>query len=652
MMALRFKRKPIFDLFKLDFSAGQSGEHTEAVPFTHQRNSKTTRRGCALPVRKSMNRTIESRKLAVTDDHAILLEASSLTPGSRERSFLFRDPIEWLEARDLSELPMFFGKLAAARALGLWSAGYFSYECGYHFEPRAALDFVRNQEDLPLAAFGLYSAPAIFTADPSTSGLALGVESLSLGISSEEFQQKVRIIHSYIESGDTYQVNLTDQVRARYPGSPLELFAHMMEAQPVAFGALFRLGDRFILSASPELFFRVQGRHIIVRPIKGTATRGRDAGEDAARMEALANDEKNRAENVMIADLMRSDLGRVAETGSVRVGRLFAVERLPSLLQMSTEITATLRTDVTLYKLFASLFPSGSIVGAPKVRTMQLIQELEGRPRGVYTGSIGYFAPNGESAFSVAIRTAVLQGQHLHMGVGAGITYDSVAGEEYQECKLKAEFLTDNSFSLIETMRCEAGKCLLLPLHLERLRASADYFGFRFPRTELIDAIESAVRESSDRGASKLRLELRRDGSRTLSELAAIEEESELSRAMLWPEPVQSGDRFLRHKTTRRALYNRATQVSSERGYADAIFHNERGIVTEGAISNIVVKQGDCWLTPPVDAGVLPGVYRTSLLKRMPEIQIVEFSVEQLLGADEVWLTNAVRGMRRVVIES
>jgi para-aminobenzoate synthetase / 4-amino-4-deoxychorismate lyase len=599
-----------------------------------------------------MSRTIEYRKLAATEDHAILLEASSLTAGPHVRSFLFRNPVEWLEARDLSELPMFFGKLEAARAQGLWSAGYFSYECGYHWEPRAALDFKPNREDLPLAAFGLYLAPALFTADPSPPGLARGVESSFLGISYEDFQDKIRLVHSYIEAGDTYQVNLTDQVRARYPASALELFAHMMEAQPVEFGALLRVGDRFILSASPELFFRVQGRHIIVRPIKGTASRGRDAAEDATRIEALANDEKNRAENVMIVDLMRNDLGRVAETGSVRVGKLFAVERLPSLLQMSTEITATLRSNVTLYQLFASLFPSGSIVGAPKVRTMQLIQELEGRPRGVYTGSIGYFAPNGESAFSVAIRTAVLQGECLHMGVGAGITYDSVAREEYQECKLKAEFLKDNSFSLIESMRCEGGTCLLLPLHLERLQASAEYFGFRFPGMELIEAIESAVRESADRGASKLRLELSRDGGWTLSELEVLAKEPEVSRAILWPEPVQSGDRFLRHKTTRRALYNHAAQVSRERGYIDAIFQNERGVVTEGAISNIVVKHGDRWLTPPVDSGLLPGVYRASLLRRMPEIQVVEFSVEQLLGADEVWLINAVRGMRRVVIEN
>ncbi len=608
-------------------------------------------RGCRLLAGESMSRTIEYRKLAATEEHAILLEASSLVAGSHRPSFLFRNPVEWLEARDLSELPTFFQKLEAARGQGLWSAGYFSYECGYHWEPRAASDFIPSPENLPLAAFGLYLAPTTFTADLSPSGPAQGVENPSLGISYEEFQQKIGIIHGYIESGDTYQVNLTDQVQARYPESAWKLFAHMMEAQPVEFGALLRMGDRFILSASPELFFRVQGRHIIVRPIKGTAPRGQDAEEDAKRMEALAKDEKNRAENVMIADLMRSDLGRVAETGSVHVAKLCAVERLPSLLQMSTEITATLRSDVTLYQLFASLFPSGSIVGAPKVRTMQLIRELEGRARGVYTGSIGYFAPNGESAFSVAIRTAVLRGDHLHMGVGAGITYDSVASEEYQECKLKAEFLKDNSFSLIESMRCEGGECMLLPLHLERLQGSAEYFGFRFFRRELLEAIENAMCESSVRSASKLRLELRRDGSWTLSELIVLEEEPECSRAMLWPESVQSGDRFLRHKTTRRALYNYAAHVSHERGYVDAIFHNERGVVTEGAISNIVVKNGDCWLTPPIDAGVLPGVYRASLLKRMPEIQVEEFSVEQLLGADEVWLTNAVRGMRRVIIE-
>ncbi len=598
-----------------------------------------------------MSCTIEYRKLAATEEHAILLESSSVPARPNERSLLFRKPVEWLEARELSELPLFFQKLEAARAQGLWSAGYFSYECGYHWEPKAAPGFVPSPRDLPLAAFGLYLAPIEFTAGPGPFGRARGVEGPSLAISCKDFQQKVRTIHGYIEAGDTYQVNLTDQVQAPYAGSAWELFAHMMEAQPVAFGALLRFGDRFILSASPELFFRVEGRHIVVRPIKGTAPRGRDAREDAIRMEALTNDEKNRAENLMIVDLMRSDLGRVAETGSVHTGKLFTVERLPSLLQMSTEISATLRSDVTLYRLFAGLFPSGSIVGAPKVRTMQLIRELEGRPRSVYTGSIGYFAPNGDSVFSVAIRTAVLRAERLHMGVGAGITYDSVATEEHQECQLKAEFLKDSSFSLIESMRCEEGKCLLLPLHLERLQASAEYFGFRFPRTEIIEAIECAMR-ASDRGASKLRLELGRDGSCALSELAVLEEEPEASKALLWPYPVQSGDRFLRHKTTRRGLYNHALQVSQARGYVDAIFHNERGIVTEGAISNIVVKHGDGWLTPPIDAGVLPGVYRTSLLQRMPEIQIVEFSVEKLLSADEVWLTNAVRGMRRVVVES
>jgi len=247
-----------------------------------------------------MNRTIENRNLAATEDHAILLEASSLTAGSPERSFLFRNPVEWLEARDLSELPLFFQRLEAARAQGLWSAGYFSYECGYHWEPTAALNFIPNQVNLPLAAFGLYLAPTLFTADLIPSGLARGVESPSLGISCEDFQEKIRIVHGYIEAGDTYQVNLTDQVRARYSGSALQLFAHMMEAQPVAFGALLRLGDRFILSASPE-----SPLHLSLHSFQSTAD-----GEHKAHFELAGND-----------DLPQRHLHLIALQNSVHIER-------------------------------------------------------------------------------------------------------------------------------------------------------------------------------------------------------------------------------------------------------------------------------------------------------------------------------------------
>jgi para-aminobenzoate synthetase/4-amino-4-deoxychorismate lyase len=481
--------------------------------------------------------------------------------------------------------------------------------------------------------------------------VAVGLQSKSLDIPLELFARKVGQIRNYIETGDTYQANLTTRLRASFEGEAVELFNHMMQAQPVEFGALLHIDNCCILSASPELFFRLKGSHITVRPMKGTAKRGRDSQEDAERMQALANDEKNRAENIMIADLMRNDLGRVAEMGSVRIKKLFDVEQFPSVLQMSTEIDALLRPDVTLYELFASLFPSGSIVGAPKLRTMQILRELEGRERGVYTGSIGFFSPDREAVFSVSIRTVVLRDTHLEMGVGAGITYDSTAVDEYRECLLKADFLTETPFSLIETMRWEDGGCALLPLHLARLEASAKYFGFPFSRLALAEVIDKATAEWADPAASKLRLTLARDGTFSLSGPELVRDEEAPSRAMLWPIPVQSADPFLRHKTTRRQLYDQALSQAHSRGYVDAIFQNERGAVTEGAIHNILVRHGENWRTPPLDAGVLPGVYRAFLLKTMPQLIVAEFSTHDLLTADEVWMTNALRGVRVVTVE-
>ncbi len=456
----------------------------------------------------------------------------------------------------------------------------------------------------------------------------------------------MRSVRHWIERGDTYQVNLTDRFHARTEGSPEALFARMTAAQPVAYGALLRVGLHTILSASPELFFRLRGRAITVCPMKGTAARGRDAAEDAARITALHTDEKNRAENIMIVDLLRSDLGRIAETGSVRVKELFAVERLPSLLQMTSTVTAKLRPEVDLYAIFASLFPSGSIVGAPKVRTMQIVRELEGRDRGPYTGAIGFAAPSGEAVFSVAIRTAVLDGDRLSMGVGAGITYDSDPAAEYAECLLKAEFLREPPFALIETMRWENGSCPLLDRHLDRLGASAAYFDFRWEEQRVRHEIEARGSQLSRTGAWKLRCTLDRAGELAWSPPERIESQLMPLKVQVWPEPVRSGGRFLRHKTTRRALYDRAFHQASAQGYADAVFLNERGMITEGAIHSIFARHGSRWRTPPLDAGVLPGVYRAHLLAAMPGIEEASFSLDALLAADEVWLTNAVRGIR------
>ncbi len=583
----------------------------------------------------------EAREQAVLQPGAILLEGH----GSSERSFLFTDPVEWIEVRELSELPSLFARIEAAQEQGLWAAGYVGYECGYGWEPTVAPGF-RPSHPLPLAAFGLYREPQLCTATarprPSEVHLAGG----DLDIGPEAFACKVKAVHRLIEGGDTYQVNLTDRFQANYNGSAAALFARMMEAQPVAYGAFLQLGAHTILSASPELFFHLRKREITMRPMKGTAARGRDAAEDAEQMRWLAADEKNRAENVMIVDLQRSDLGRIAEVGTVQVRDLFAVERLPSLLQMTSTVSATLRPEVTLYDIFASLFPSGSIVGAPKVRTMQIVRELESRERGPYTGAIGFVAPDGEAVFSVAIRTAVLAGDELTMGVGAGITYDSDPSKEYEECRLKCAFLSEEPFQLIETMRWEAGTCALLDFHLERLQSSAAYFGFTCDQSRVRCNIEAKAAQLPGSGAWKLRLTLDRGGILTWSTPELLQTDPERLKALLWPEPVRSGDRFLRHKTTRRAVYDNALRQARAQGFTDAVFRNEHGLVTEGAIHNIVVRHGDRRRTPPLNAGVLPGVCRAHLLATMPGLLEEPFTVEEMLDADEVWLCNALRGVR------
>jgi para-aminobenzoate synthetase/4-amino-4-deoxychorismate lyase len=592
------------------------------------------------------------RRRAAEKPGCVLLEDSRLGAG-RGPSYFFCEPMEVVHARTLADLPEVFARIERGRSAGLWAAGYVGYECGYHWEPTAAPAFVSAAGAMPLASFGLYRAPEIFMTElkfwpAERSGSLPGWR---FGIDEAAFTRKVHSIRAWIEAGDTYQVNLTDRFTTEGLPAPDALFTQMMQAQPVAYGALLHLGEAHILSASPELFFRLDDRRITVRPMKGTARRGRDSAEDAEGMAALALDEKNRAENLMIVDLLRNDLGRIAEMGSVKVEKLFEVERLPTLLQMSSEISATQRADVDAYAVFAALFPSGSIVGAPKVRTMQILRQLEGRARGVYTGAIGYFAPDPQGArravFSVAIRTAVVRAGAAEMGAGAGITYSSEPAAEYAECLLKADFLREEPFELIETLRVEDGRCALLERHLARLGASAAYFDFNFQGELVREAVEAECVRLVP-GVWRLRLTLDRGGCVRFSAAEPIEPDVLPLKAMLWPEPVCSQDRFLRHKTTRRALYDHAIAQARAEGCADAIFLNERGQLTEGAIHSVMVRHGRRWRTPTLDSGALPGVYRAHLLATMPELEESDFFLDELLAADEIWLTNAVRGVRSV----
>ncbi|HXR38851.1 MAG TPA: aminodeoxychorismate synthase component I [Terracidiphilus sp.] len=463
----------------------------------------------------------------------VLLESAAPAPADSHPApppptRLFTAPLRICVANHPAELPHLFAEIERAVASGLYAAGYFSYECAAFFEPRAAtpgnLPAAPIPQPLaqPVAWFGIYSQPQIFdhqsgafpkgdppaladfrSAAPSPHPSADSSLDCTLALTEHEYAQRIEAIHEFIRSGDVYQLNFTVPLRVHVPGSSAALHQRLRARQPVPYAAFLHTqhGHR-ILSFSPELFFRVDSlgetRRITTRPMKGTAPRGRTTSEDRAQANWLRSDPKNRAENVMIVDLLRNDLGRLCAFGTVRAHDLFAVERYPTLWQMTSTVTGQLRPEVGFQQIFRALFPCGSITGAPKIRAMQLIAQLEAQPRGVYTGAIGFFSKE-ETVFNVAIRTLSLDGDRGVMGVGSGIVIDSDPAAEFRECLLKAEFLTSSSthpspdsFSLVETMLWQ-GEYPLLDLHLDRLEDSARYFAFPFNRAQVQAALQSHV---------------------------------------------------------------------------------------------------------------------------------------------------------------
>lgn len=483
------------------------------------------------------------------------------------------------------------------------------------------------------------------------------------------FGAAVSRIHDWIEAGHTYQVNFTQRLRFDAFGDPIAFYAGLRAAQRVPYGALARLpDDTWVLSLSPELFVRHDGRgELVTRPMKGTAPSSGDAGRDAQAAVALAADPKNRAENVMIVDLLRNDLGRIARPGSVAVPQRFEVQPFGRVLQMTSTVTATAMPDVTLASLMTALFPCGSITGAPKRRTMEIIAELEQAPRGLYTGAIGWVdAPSripgahahlGPLALSVAIRTLVLgprQDDGLRrgeMGVGGGIVHDSVAEDEYDECGWKARFLTahDPGFALIETIRVEHGRCLRLDGHLDRLRASAAAFGFAFDG----DAIAAALRRraaSLTTSPARLRATLDKAGMLTLADGPLLPLPDNAVSLVVASRVLPDADPLRRHKITARALFDAAWQHAEREGAFDALFFNTRGELLEGGRSSVFARIDGRWLTPPVSLDILPGVMREAVL-RDGVVYLGGPAAEgritraMLARADAIAVTNALRGV-------
>lgn len=579
-------------------------------------------------------------------------------------TYLFADPIAVLEVRFPEDIPRILKEIGAYRKRNCYAAGFLTYEAGYYCKD---LSFPCSPLPYPLAWFGIYPEPIVYNHRQGkcegaakrlpTSGIPTGTENFSLhdvrfDIKQEEYREKIAAIKEYIACGDVYQINFSGKFRFNMDGSLLGLYQMLKKTQAVSYAAMLNAAGISVLSFSPELFFRINGRTITTRPMKGTAPRGAGADEDRVRKEMLQSSEKNRAENIMIVDVLRNDLGKISETGTVSVSDLLEVEAYETLFQMVSQIDGTLCENVDEYSLFKALFPGGSITGAPKRRAVEIIHELESGPRGIYTGAIGYFAPKKKAVFNIAIRTLVIKDGQGEMGSGGGIVWDSDADSEYQECLLKGDFLTKapGTFELLETMLWDK-EFFLLDEHLARLEASARHFGYVIRTDELRQRLQEAAKKFMLGEKYRVRITYNAWGETTIQfrEIDAAQQDN--VRVLVSSSRTDSHNPFLYHKTTRRNFYDTQHAEAVAKGFADVVFLNEKGEVTEGAISNIFIQKKGRLLTPPVKCGLLNGLYRQYMLRLNPHAAEAILSIDDLKAADEIFICNSVRGLRKVDLE-
>ena len=572
-------------------------------------------------------------------------------------SFRLSDPAGVLEAMRPDEVGPTLAAAEGAAARGLWVAGFVAYEAAPGLDPALTVR-AREPHDpfsrLPLAWFAMFQQRQETVLPSPRDQDAPSADAWVPSIDRAHYDRAIERIHEHIAAGDTYQVNHTLRLHSTVDGDERGLYRDLCYAQRGAHAAYLNAGRYRILSASPELFFRLNGDRLTTRPMKGTAPRGRFLAEDEEIRERLTASVKDRAENAMIVDLLRNDLGRISQTGSVEWTKVFEPERFETVWQLTSTVSSLLEPGTGLPDVFRALFPSGSVTGAPKVRTMEIIAELEDAPRGVYCGAVGFLSPATagppSASFNVAIRTVVVDAEtHVaEYGVGGGITYDSSAAGEFDETVAKARVLIARRppFELLESMRRDPGEPIRrLEHHVERLRASASYFGFAFDETDVRATIGIAGADA-DRPV-KIRLRLARSGKIELSTAPLDRGAAEPVRLALDDVPVDPTDVFLFHKTTRRRLYEDARTRHPDAD--DTLLVNTRSQITETSVANVAANMDGRWWTPPLDAGLLPGTERAALLA---DGTIAEraIGVDEARQAEALAVFSSVRGWRLAVL--
>lgn len=601
------------------------------------------------------------------------------TPTIYESSncYFFKKSDTSIKIFSVNEIEKQLNKIDNLLSQGLTAFGFIEYEFGYFLEDRLQKNI--SLKNKPLLNFFFSEESSIQKIDSKELNYEhcssfIGkntINDFKLDTTKEEYLENVTKIKKYIQEGDTYQVNYTVKSKFKVTSSVVELFLQLIFTQSAKYAAIINLDDKIIISSSPELFFEVDNDSIIVKPMKGTIKRGINLKQDSQHIEELFSSDKDRAENIMIVDLLRNDIGKICEYDSVKVINKYNIEKYESVYQLTSEIKGKLKTN-KLSDIITNLFPSGSITGAPKLRTMEIIHELEKERRGIYTGLIGIFNKQ-RSIANVAIRTIEIDNQSNsgQLGIGSGIVWDSQPENEFEEVLLKSKFLTEPAkyFELLETMLYENGEIFLLDYHLKRIKESSNYFLFLFDESALKSELFNSIESFNKSESYKIRLTLSKWGSINLR-AEEIKQETGNIDIIISDDKINSKDKYQYFKTTNRELYDAELSKAKDKGFFEVVFFNQNGYLAEGAITNIFIEINNTFYTPRIEDGILNGCYRQFILDNLNQktefensfyevnsgsyilnkihhndfqVDEKEITFEELINSERIILVNSVR---------